>query len=146
MGTTSNRALRYPSGSSTIQVPADIKALADDVDAQLGPDTGWLDLVSLVTGWTIPGGHVAQVRRIGSTVLGRGYLQNASFTGGFTTVATFPAGIPAPPYLAMFPADANTSANRAWQVTTASPPLLQVYAAGASAAFYPLWALRYSIT
>jgi len=99
-------------------------------------DTGWLNLTNLASGWSAAGG-TPQVRQVGDDVKFRGNLVNSGFTGGYTTVATLPAAITVPSSATRQAAiGGNTTIARSVAYTTSGQ--VQMYAASASNAYYPL--------
>lgn len=107
------------------------------------PDTGWLNLGSFVNGFAALSGHAPQARQIGNIVYLRGFLTNATVTGGYTTAAQLPAGIGMPNDTAAFACGSNAAVTRALQVTTAGA--LQAYSSGASSANFGLSGVSYPI-
>lgn len=106
--------------------------------APLLPSTDWENVEITASGWAHANGAPAQVRLRNGRIEGRGYLTNATFTGGFTAVAKLPASIPAPPAAlnSEFPLPSNTAVARSGRVTTAKT--LDLYAAAASSAWWSL--------
>lgn len=146
MATTS---LGFPLFAETdsSELAAKFNAISQAINDYLAPmfaDTGWLDITSFHSGWSVPSGDVAQVRQIGKEVMFRGNLQHLTFApSSFAAVANLPAGITSPPVgLPIFPALSNTVAIRAWAVQAG---VLSGWASAASAAYYPLTAIRYRV-
>lgn len=92
MGTTTNRALRYPEGTVLANtLHTHIKNLADDVDAQLF-DTGW-NAAILGNGWVNYGGTFApaRYRRKAGIVYVQGLIMNGTI-GSAVASFVLPAG------------------------------------------------------
>ena len=95
MGATTNYALPYPDNGDGVDVPYDVKQLADAVDVQLaatGTDTGWVNC-TLKSGFAWSSGLPMQVRKIGQHVYARWGIAGTGLTAnGAFIVANIPAG------------------------------------------------------
>lgn len=120
---------------------AKITTPLNQLQALVGDDTGWLNVRSIVTGWTVPTGFVCQARQIGIFIYMRGVLQNSAFTGGWTTICTLPVGVAPPVYDSAFPVGGNTDAVRSVQVLTGGT--VQARTSAATSSFYTFQSVQY---
>lgn len=115
--TTTNRGYRKP--QYKVDPPdgvAQIGALADDIDNDLGPDHAWATLTGLVTGagWS-QGSQPAKAKLLRGVVYLKGGLLNSSFNATSpVTAASLPSGIPAPPEDWRLPMAENSSVRSAY--------------------------------
>lgn len=117
-----------------------VRAMAERAPLKLVGD--WHDLV-LESGWANVAGNGMQVRLKDGNVEFRGFGQHATFTGGYTKVATLPTGIPAPERDCIFPISGNTTAVRSVRITATRE--IQFYTSAATAAWYPVSSAKYGL-
>ncbi|MCW2496054.1 hypothetical protein [Jatrophihabitans sp.] len=134
MGSTATFGWTYPDSDADPDVPRDMKTLADEQDASLAPkfaDTGWKTITGLTGGWA---GTSLAARCIGNQVFIRGYIVNATFTGLGVTLASLPAGIPAPPVVPHQIDASGNATNSVRSVTVMTDGTIQVSATVMNAA------------
>jgi len=130
---TERAALGVFAGARVLRL--DAGGRVDTYDGSMWDSTdAWANLPIVPGGWTEPSGVRWQARLLRDVVHFRGTLANATFTGGYTTVCTLPAGIPAPTVRTPLNLTANTAASRSVMVETDGT--VQLYAEAASAAWY----------
>ena len=99
----------------------------------------WTSMGIIPGGWTAPtepSGKRWQATLKAGRVSFRGTLANSAYTGGWNTICTLPAGIPAPADTVALSLAGNGNVVRSAQVDPSGN--VQVYAAGTSAAWFNL--------
>lgn len=86
MGTTANRALRYPASTAAPNVPLDVGNLAADVDAALGVFQDWFTPSSPAV---IPLTSLGATSGSGLATIGAVYLRQDGRTIGFLATITY---------------------------------------------------------